>query len=96
SWNTKYAEDVGQTFSFKFKGTGFGIQAIKEKLGGKIKFTIDKKTNKTISLYKDTGSKDYEKEDVDVIRGLEDKEHTVVATFIGKDSKNPNKKKMKT
>lgn len=96
SWNTKYAEDVGQTFSFKFKGTGFGIQAIKEKLGGKIKFTIDKKTNKTISLYKDTGSKDYEKEDVDVIRGLEDKEHTVVATFIGKDSKNPNTKKMKT
>lgn len=94
--NAMYAEDVGQTFSFKFKGTGFSVKLIKEKLGGKITFNIDKKTNKTFSTYKDTGKESHVVETVDVIRGLEDKEHTVVATFKGKDSKNPNTKKMKT
>ncbi|GLJ03566.1 MULTISPECIES: phage tail protein [unclassified Bacillus (in: firmicutes)] len=94
--NAMYAEDVGQTFSFTFKGTGFSVKLIKEKLGGKITFNIDKKTNKTFSTYKDTGKESHVVETVDVIRGLEDKEHTVVATFKGKDSKNPNTKKMKT
>ncbi|MGG0491316.1 phage tail protein, partial [Bacillus pumilus] len=69
---------------------------IKEKLGGKITFNIDKKTNKTFSTYKDAGKESHVVETIDVIRGLEDKEHTVVATFKGKDSKNPNTKKMKT
>ncbi|WLP59168.1 phage tail protein [Bacillus pumilus] len=94
--NAMYAEDVGQTFSFTFKGTGFSVKLIKEKLGGKITFNIDKKTNKTFSTYKDTGKESHVVETVDVIRGLEDKEHTVVATFKGKDNKNPNTKKMKT
>ncbi|MDX5483655.1 phage tail protein [Bacillus pumilus] len=94
--NAMYAEDVGQTFSFTFKGTGFSVKLIKEKLGGKITFNIDKKTNKTFSTYKDTGKESHVVETIDVIRGLEDKEHTVVATFKGKDSKNPNTKKMKT
>ncbi|MFP3809564.1 phage tail protein [Bacillus sp. SIMBA_005] len=94
--NAMYAEDVGQTFSFTFKGTGFSVKLIKEKLGGKITFNIDKKTNKTFSTYKVTGKESHVVETVDVIRGLEDKEHTVVATFKGKDSKNPNTKKMKT
>ncbi|MCM3149310.1 hypothetical protein [Bacillus pumilus] len=94
--NAMYAEDVGQTFSFAFKGTGFSVKLIKEKLGGKITFNIDKKTNKTFITNKDTGKESHVVETVDVIRGLEDKEHTVVATFKGKDSKNPNTKKMKT
>ncbi|MGD6977534.1 phage tail protein [Bacillus altitudinis] len=94
--NAMYAEDVGQTFSFTFKGTGFSVKLIKEKLGGKITFNIDKKTNKTFTTYKDTGKESHVVETVDVIRGLEDKEHTVVATFKGKDTKNPNTKKMKT
>src|SRR6185312_11674053 len=55
-------------------------------LGGKWEFTIDGNKSIKITTYKDVVS---EHKTIEIIRGLEHKSHTVVATFKGKDSKNP-------
>ncbi|MCY7828022.1 phage tail protein [Bacillus spizizenii] len=83
-----YTKKIGATFTFSFKGTGFKFKTLVSKLGGKWEFKIDDQT-KTISAYSDS---DPEEKTFDVIRGLDSKTHKVVATFKGKDSKNPNTK----
>lgn len=85
--NKPATKQIGASFSFKFTGTGFSFKTIVHKMGGKWAFTIDKST-KTITTYAaSTAEKTFE-----VIRGLENKEHTVTAVFK-KDSDNPNTKK---
>ncbi|WP_172369560.1 phage tail spike protein [Sporosarcina jiandibaonis] len=77
---------VGANFKFTFTGTGFNFDTILTFLGGKWEFTIDGNKSVKITTYKDVVS---EHKTIEVIRGLEHKSHTVVATFKGKDSKNP-------
>jgi len=84
--NKQATKQIGASFSFKFTGTGFSFKTIVHKMGGKWTFTIDKST-KTITTYAtSTAEKTFE-----IIRGLENKEHTVTAVFK-KDSDNPNTK----
>src|SRR6185312_16664000 len=77
---------VGASFRFTFTGTGFMFDTILTFLGGKWEFTIDGNKSIKITTYKDVVS---EHKTIEIIRGLEHKSHTVVATFKGKDSKNP-------
>ncbi|WP_257063428.1 phage tail protein [Priestia megaterium] len=81
--------EVGATFKFSFTGTGFSFDTLAHFLGGEWEFSIDGTETKIISTYKDVvaASQTYE-----VIRSLEDKTHSVVATFKGEDSNNPNTK----
>ncbi|WP_163070827.1 phage tail protein [Priestia flexa] len=81
--------EVGATFKFSFTGTGFSFDTLAHFLGGEWEFSIDGTETKTISTYKDVvaAPQIYE-----VARGLEDKTHSVVVTFKGKDSNNPNTK----
>lgn len=88
-----FTNKPGATFTFSFTGTGFRFVTLTSKLGGKWEFKIDDDKTKTISVYKDQLPK---KETIEVIRGLEHKKHKVIATFKGKDSKNPNTKGKKT
>ncbi|TFV06955.1 autolysin, partial [Bacillus stratosphericus] len=88
-----FTNKPGATFTFSFTGTGFRFVTLTSKLGGKWEFKIDDDKTKTISVYKDQSPK---KETIEVVRGLEHKKHKVVATFKGKDSKNPNTKGKKT
>jgi len=81
--------EVGATFKFTFTGTGFSFDTLAHFLGGEWEFSIDGTENKTISTYKDVVAAE---QTYEVIRGLEDKTHSVVATFKGKDSNNPNTK----
>lgn len=88
-----FTNKPGATFTFSFTGTGFRFVTLTSKLGGKWEFKIDDDKTKTISVYKDQSPK---KETIEIIRGLEHKKHKVIATFKGKDSKNPNTKGKKT
>ncbi|TDL34583.1 hypothetical protein E2R51_02375 [Jeotgalibacillus sp. S-D1] len=84
--NHPATDTVGSSFRFSFTGTGFNFKTILNFLGGKWEFSIDKKETVTITTYKDITS---EHVALPIIRGLEHKSHSVVATFKGKDSKNP-------
>lgn len=84
--NQLATEKVGANFKFSFVGTGFNFKTITTFLGGVWEFTIDGSQSVKISTYEDLISKD---KTFEVIRGLENKTHNVVATFKGKDSKNP-------
>ncbi|RPK14310.1 phage tail protein [Bacillus subtilis] len=88
SLRADFTKKIGATFTFSFTGTGFKFKTLVSRLGGKWEFKIDDQT-KTISAYSDS---DPEEKTFDVIRGLDSKTHKVVATFKGKDSKNPNTK----
>ncbi|TWK37616.1 hypothetical protein CHCC20347_0559 [Bacillus paralicheniformis] len=88
SLNADFTKKIGATFSFSFTGTGFKFKTLVSKLGGKWEFKIDDQT-KTITTYQDSEPSE---KSFDVIRGLDSKKHKVVATFKGKDSKNPNTK----
>ncbi|OVE34797.1 hypothetical protein CCZ20_24410 [Priestia aryabhattai] len=81
--------EVGATFKFSFTGTGFSFDTLAHFLGGEWEFLIDGTETKTISTYKDVVA---DAQTYEVIRGLEDKTHSVVTTFKGKDSNNPNTK----
>ncbi len=80
---------IGATFAFSFTGTGFAFKTLVSKLGGKWEFKIDGDQTKTISAYQNS---DPIEKTFEVVRGLDSKQHKVVATFKGKDSKNPNTK----
>ncbi|MES1038945.1 phage tail spike protein [Peribacillus simplex] len=84
--NQLATEKVGANFKFSFSGTGFNFKTIVTFLGGVWEFTIDGSQSVKISTYEDVTSKD---KTFEIIRGLENKTHSVVATFKGKDSKNP-------
>lgn len=84
--NQLATEKVGANFKFIFTGTGFNFKTIVTFLGGVWEFTIDGSQSVKISTYEDVISKD---KTFGIIRGLENKTHNVVATFKGKDSKNP-------
>ncbi|PSL42121.1 phage minor structural protein [Planomicrobium soli] len=84
--NKLATNQTGATFRFSFTGTGFNWRTIVLGWGGVWEFTIDKQTNVKISTYEDTSELSKEKT-FEVIRGLEHKSHSVVATFKGKDSK---------
>lgn len=84
--NQLATEKVGANFKFSFTGTGFNFKTIVTFLGGVWEFTIDGSQSVKISTYEDVTSKD---KTFEIIRGLESKTHSVVATFKGKDSKNP-------
>jgi len=84
--NKLATSEVGATFKFSFSGTGFKFRTLVHFLGGKWEFVVDGSNSKTISTYKDVVA---EVQTLDVIRGLENKTHSVVATFKGKDSNNP-------
>ena len=84
--NKPATKEIGATFSFKFIGTGFSFKTIVHSMGGKWEFNIGD-TNKTITTYAtETSEKTFE-----VVRGLENQEYTVKATFK-KDTDNPNTK----
>ncbi|MBT2614118.1 MULTISPECIES: phage tail spike protein [unclassified Bacillus (in: firmicutes)] len=84
--NQLATEKVGANFKFSFVGTGFNFKTIVTFLGGVWEFTIDGSQSVKISTYQDVVSKD---KTIEIIRGLENKSHSVVATFKGKDAKNP-------
>lgn len=83
--NKRATNQVGANFMFNFTGTGFQFYTIVHFLGGKWEFVIDNDKKVTVSTYKDVTS---EYKNLEVIRGLENGTHSVVATFIGKDSNN--------
>ncbi|MED3691310.1 prophage endopeptidase tail family protein [Peribacillus butanolivorans] len=77
---------IGDSFQFKFKGTGFKMDMVCTKWGGKVKFTIDDDKTKVVSVYNSSSIvKTYE-----IVRGLEDKTHTVDVKLDSRDGKNPN------
>ena len=82
---------LGQGFKFSFYGTGFKIKLMVHVLGGKWQFKIDNDTTKTISTYNEsyTDVNPVYKE-FDIIRGLDNKEHSVVVTNYSRDGKNPH------
>lgn len=84
--NQLATETVGATFKFTFTGTGFNFNTILTFLGGKWTFTVDGEKSVQISTYKDVTE---EHKTIEIIRDLENKSHSVVATFKGKDSENP-------
>ncbi|MDE8676449.1 prophage endopeptidase tail family protein [Priestia aryabhattai] len=85
--NKLATEQEGANFTFEFEGTGFQFYTIFHFLGGKWEFKIDNDQTASFSTFKQVVSS-YEWRDV--IRGLENSTHTVVATFKGKDPKNDN------
>ncbi|MGM0807478.1 MAG: phage tail spike protein [Bacillota bacterium] len=80
-----YTVDVGATFSFSFTGTGFNFETILNFLGGEWEFIVDGKENKRISTF----SEEMTTQTIEVFRGLEHGNHTVIARFMGEDSSNP-------
>lgn len=84
--NKRATKKPGATFSFSFSGTGFSFNTIVHKLGGKWEFKVDESKTKTIATYEEINPTT---KTIEVFRGLENKSHSVVATFK-KDTKNPN------
>lgn len=80
-----YTRVIGETFSFSFDGTGFDLSHYGDTQGGLWEFLIDGTITRQVSVYKSTAANYL----TPVIRGLEDKNHTVVATFKGQDPANP-------
>ncbi|MCG8395693.1 phage tail protein [Bacillus atrophaeus] len=92
SLKADFTKKIGSSFTFSFTGTGFKFKTLVSKLGGKWEFKIgDKK--KTISVYKKDANPT--EQEFDIIRGLENKEYSVTATFKNRDSNNPNTKTAK-
>lgn len=87
-FNTTTTEDISATFRFSFTGTGFRFQTGVHRMGGVWQFDVDGQKY-DVSTYRDVT---YQEQLLEVVRGLEHKTYNVVATFIGKDSKNPNTK----
>jgi Prophage endopeptidase tail/Prophage endopeptidase tail N-terminal domain len=88
--NKLATKQVNANFTFSFTGTGFQFYTIVHSMGGKWEFKIDNDQKVSISTYK---SGAYAYKNLEVIRGLENGTHSVVATFTGKDSNNPNTSK---
>ncbi|KON69633.1 hypothetical protein AKG34_13335 [Peribacillus butanolivorans] len=83
----KETTSLGDSFQFKFTGTGLSMDMICTSKGGKVVFTIDNDHTKTVSLYEGTTDK---VKNFEIIRGLEDKTHNVDVRLASRDGKNPN------
>ncbi|MDM5223032.1 phage tail protein [Peribacillus sp. NJ11] len=81
----KKTDVLGDSFQFKFTGTGFSMDMICTFMGGKVVFTIDGDHTKTVSLYDGASNK---VKTFEIIRGLESKSHTVDVRLESRDGKN--------
>ena len=86
--NVLATQQVNASFNFSFLGTGFDFDTIKTFIGGKWTFTIDGKTNVSITTFKEDVTAEHAV--IPVVRGLEHKQHTVQAVFKGRDKDNWN------
>ncbi|MFP3509395.1 prophage endopeptidase tail family protein [Peribacillus sp. SIMBA_075] len=81
----KKTDVLGDSFQFKFTGTGFSIDMICTWLGGKVVFTIDGSNTKTVSLWSPITD---QVKTFEIIRGLENKTHSVDVRLASRDGKN--------
>lgn len=87
NWRT---ETVGNSFSGSFTGTGFKFSSRRDNRGGLWRFVIDGAITKDISVYSATTIDSSDPSTaIPVVNGLEYKEHSFVATFMGDDPSNP-------
>lgn len=91
TWNKQsppnfFATQAGATFTATFWGTGCKFASRVDNRGGVWEFVIDGVHTKTISTY---SSVDTSNVLHDVVKGLKQGEHTIVATFKGDDPANP-------
>ena len=83
----RYTKTIGHQMSFTFEGSGFAWHHFADTRGGIWEFDIDSGAHVVqISTWRATGG-DYT---TDVIKGLTDGIHSVVATFKGQDPQNPS------
>lgn len=86
-----YTTTVGDTFTFKFDGTGFDFQHFTDNRGGLWEFKVDDTVVKTISTHINAVPTNELKVNYGirpVARGLAKGTHTVIATFKGDDPAN--------
>ena len=76
-----FTRDVGATMQFSFTGTGFRFYYWSDRNGGVWEFVLDGEDSQKLSVYSDDSKSAYK----DLWRGLDDKEHHVIATFRGDD-----------
>lgn len=81
----KKTDVLGDSFQFKFTGTGFSMDMICTWLGGKVVFTIDDDHTKTVSLWSPITD---QVKTFQIIRGLESKTHSVDVRLASRDGKN--------
>lgn len=76
---------VGATFTASFNGTGFFFSSFTDARGGIWEFEVDGVNVKTISVWSASQVSNVRRE---IIKGLPDGNHTIVATFKGDDPNN--------
>ncbi|MCK5600596.1 hypothetical protein KAR91_01935 [Candidatus Pacearchaeota archaeon] len=84
--SNSYTVTVNDTFDFTFRGTGFIFPHFADDRGGVWRFEVDGAIVAEISTF---SSSLITTKIVEVVKGLPERDHSVVATFLGDDPLNP-------